>query len=121
MLRSRFVPGFAPTQGLGLTHSSFPQSLENFAGPEAQGCGISTEPSPQTKIQLLHSQIPAFRAPDGMFAQDFLQWCSGILWQKNECVHRKLYLLKKIIEFCDVVLKNLRFYAVFQIDSKHPP
>lgn len=82
------------------------QTLEIFAGPEAQGCGISIEASPQTRIELFHSQIPAFRAADGMVALGFLQWCGGILWQKKE--NRKNH---KIPLFH---VKNLRFYAVFQ-------
>lgn len=82
MLRSCFVPGFAPTQGLGLTCSSFPQSLEIFAGPEAQGCGISTEPSPQSKIQLFHSQIPAVIVQMGCVPRLFCTAVAGSCGKK---------------------------------------
>lgn len=75
------------------------QTLEIFAGPEAQGCGISIEASPQTRIELFHSQIPAFRAADGMVALGFLQWCGGILWQKKKRI-------EKIIKFHYSMLKT---------------
>lgn len=78
VLRGCSAPGFAPA-GLGSPCSSSPQSLLGFAGPEAQGCGISSEPSPQTKIQ---NSAPPLPDPCiyGVPALGFLQCCSGILW-----------------------------------------
>lgn len=98
------------------------QSLEIFPGPEAQGCGISTEPSPQTKIQLLHSQIPALNS----CKWDVCPGVCAVVWgdpmakkkKKEKVKESYIYRKKKIIKFYDSILKTWDFMQCFRLTIK---